>query len=282
MRIGAHLSVAKSLAAAAEKAGAIGANTLQIFTTSPRMWRGSRLDLEDVARFRDARNRLDLAPLVVHDNYLINLAALDETVRRNSIVSYRAEIERALVVEADYLVAHPGNSRGQTAGQAIDTLVVSIQEAARGLRSEKLTLLWEITAGQGASLGCGVEELQEIARRSAEVVDFPVAYCVDTAHVFAIGLDFVTCMEALGWDRVPVIHTNDSKTSFCSRVDRHQHIGRGYIGEKAFRRILTHPKVRDKTFIVETPVDEEGDERQNIETLKRLCRKSRTTPARSS
>src|SRR5687768_17933110 len=92
------------------------------------MWRGSRLDLEDVARFRDARNRLDLAPLVVHDNYLINLAALDETVRRNSIVSYRAEIERALVVEADYLVAHPGNSRGQTAEQAIDTLVVSIQD----------------------------------------------------------------------------------------------------------------------------------------------------------
>ena len=276
------MSVAQSLAAAAEKAGEIGANTLQIFTSSPRMWRGSRLDLEDVVRFRDARERLDLQPLVVHDNYLINLAALDETVRHNSIGSYRTEIERALVVDADYLVAHPGSYRGQTVAQAIDTLVLSIHEAARGLRSARLTLLWEITAGQGASLGCRVEELQEIARRSAEVVDFPVAYCVDTAHMFAAGLDFIGCMEALGWDRVPVIHANDSKTPSGSRVDRHQHIGRGYIGEKAFRRILTHPKVRDKTFIVETPVDEEGDERQNIETLKRLCRKSRTTPARSS
>jgi deoxyribonuclease-4 len=100
--------------------------------------------------------------------------------------------------------------------------------------------------------------------------------------VFASGLDFIESVKSLGWDRVHVIHTNDSKVPFGSRRDRHEQIGRGYIGEKAFHRILTHPKLRDKAFILETPVEQEGDDRRNIETLKRLCRKSRTTTARSS
>jgi deoxyribonuclease-4 len=246
------------------------------------MWRGSRLDPADVKLFRKARDKYGLSPLVVHDNYLINLPASDDVVRGKSIVSYRGEIERALAVEADYLVAHPGSCRGQTAEQAIECMVKSVAEATEGLRSRKLTLLWEITAGQGMCLGWRVDELQEIARRTAEVVDFPVAYCVDTAHVFASGLDFIETVKTLGWDRVRVIHTNDSKVPFGSRRDRHEHIGRGYIGEKAFHRILTHPKLRDKAFILETPVEQEGDDRRNIETLKRLCRKSRTTTARSS
>jgi deoxyribonuclease IV len=268
--------------AAAERAHAVGANTLQIFTSSPRMWRGSRLDPADVRLFRQAREKFDLYPLVVHDNYLINLASCDPVIRAHSIASYRGEIERALAVDADSLVAHPGSCRGQAAEQAIENLVAGVAEAARGLGSKKLTLLWEITAGQGECLGSRVEELRRIGERSEAVADFSVAYCLDTAHVFAAGLDFVATAEALGWERVRVIHTNDSKAPFASRVDRHQHIGGGYIGEKAFQRILTHPKLRGKPFILETPVDQDDDDRRNIETLKRLCRKSRTITARSS
>ena len=282
MRIGAHVSVSRSLAAAAEKAHEIGANTLQIFTQSPRMWRAPALDAEDVKLFRAEREKLDLSPLVIHDNYLINLASAETLVSFNSIASYRGELERAIAVDADYLVAHPGSSRGQTPEQAIANLVRGVEKAARGLRSQRLTLLWEITAGQGAALGCRVEELMEIARRSAEVVGFPVAYCLDTAHVFEAGLDFLDVAEKLGFERVPVIHANDSKTPFASHVDRHEQIGQGYIGERAFRRILTHPELRDKAFIIETPMEQDDDDRRNIDTLKRLCRRPRTTTTKSS
>ena len=187
-----------------------------------------------------------------------------------------------MAVEADYLVAHPGSCRGQTPEQAIGNLASSVAKAARGLRSNRLALLWEITAGQGAALGCRVDELVEIARRTEEAVDFPVAYCLDTAHVFEAGLDFLETAEALGFDRVPVIHTNDSKTPYASRVDRHEQIGRGYIGERAFQRILTHSQLRDKAFLIETPIEQDDDDRRNIDTLKRLCRRPRTTTTRSS
>jgi deoxyribonuclease-4 len=218
---------------------------------------------------------------VVHDNYLINLASADPRIRANSIAAYREEIVRAVAVDADYLVAHPGSSKGQSVEQAIPSLAAAVADAVRGLRPARLTLLWEITAGQGSALGSNAGELIEIARLTARVVPFEVAYCVDTAHVFEAGLDFFDTVEALGYDRVPVIHTNDSKTPFGSRVDRHENIGQGYIGEKVFHRILTHPKLREKAFILETPVEQEGDDRRNIEALKRLCRKSRTTTTRS-
>jgi deoxyribonuclease-4 len=246
------------------------------------MWRCSQLAADKVKAFRSSRERLDLRPLVVHDNYLINLASADPVIRANSIAAYREELIRTMLVDADYLVAHPGSYKGQSIESAIETLAAATSEAAQGLRSQRLTLLWEITAGQGSALGSRVEELQEIRKRTAERVEFEVGYCVDTAHVFAAGLDSIETIAALGFDRVHVIHTNDSKAPFGSRVDRHQHIGQGYIGEKAFRRILTHPKLREKAFILETPVEQEGDDRRNVETLKRLCRKSRMTTTRSS
>jgi deoxyribonuclease-4 len=291
-RIGAHRSVAESYTRAALDAHRIGGNTLQIFTSSPRMWRASMPRPDDLARFHETRQRLDLRPLAVHDNYLINLASSDLGIRARSIAAYRAEVERAMLVGADFLVAHPGSSRGQDVEAAMGAVARGLVEATRGLRSNGLRLLLENTAGQGAALGSRLEELAHIRGLASRDCPFEIGYCLDTAHTFASGhpihtreglAEFADQVEAtLGWDRVGLIHCNDSKSPFDSRVDRHQHIGQGYIGEKAFARILQHPKIADKALILETPVEEDGDDARNISTLIRLCRKNRTTTARSS
>lgn len=282
MRIGAHVSVAASYVAAADHAASIGANTMQIFTSSPRMWLPSVPSPAEAAAFLQARRRHDIAPLVIHDNYLINLASDDPAIRAKSIAAYRGEVARALLFEADYLVAHPGSAKSRPLEDAIAAVAEGIAEATRGLKPRTLTLLLENTAGQGNSLGARLEELIEIRRLASAQTDFEIAYCLDTAHCFAAALDPVDAAAALGFSLVPVIHANDSKVPHGSRVDRHEQIGKGYIGEKAFRRILTHPELSKKAFILETPVEEDGDDARNIATLKRLCRKSRTTTTRSS
>ncbi|HSW50110.1 MAG TPA: deoxyribonuclease IV, partial [Bryobacteraceae bacterium] len=174
----------------------------------------------------------------------------------------------------------------------IEALGDSLAESAKGLRSRRLTLLLENTAGSGSAIGSRFEELAEIRRAVAGRIAFRIGFCLDTAHLLAAGYDVAgasrleeTLREAgriLGLDRVPVIHANDSKAPLGSRVDRHEHIGRGYIGMQGFRRILQHPRLRDKAFILETPIDREGDDRRNLLTLKRLCRKSLTTTSRSN
>jgi deoxyribonuclease-4 len=256
------------------------------------MWSHGELDAAAVQRLKEARKRLDLTPLVVHDNYLINLAAVNPALRARSVSAFRAEILRSVEIGAEYLVLHPGSYRGQTLEEGIQTLAGSLAESAAGLASDHLTLLVENTAGSGSAIGSRFEELAEVRRSAAGRLGFRIGYCLDTAHCLAAGYDVATASglektlreahSILGLDHVPVIHTNDSKAPLGSRVDRHEHIGQGYIGIQGFRRILHHPRLRDKAFILETPIDREGDDRRNLLKLKRLCRKSRTTTSRSS
>jgi len=250
------------------------------------------LDPEAVQRFKAARERLDLTPLVVHDNYLINLAACDPALRAKSISGFRAEIERSLAIGAEYLVLHPGSYRGQSLEEGLRTLADSLAEAASRLKSDHLMLLFENTAGSGCAIGSRFEELAELRRVASTRIGFELGFCLDTAHCLAAGYDVAgasglekTLAEAdhvLGLEHVRVIHVNDSKAPLGSRVDRHEHIGQGYIGMLGFRRILNDPRLRSMAFILETPIDREGDDRRNLLKLKNLCRKSRTTTTRSS
>jgi deoxyribonuclease-4 len=281
-RLGAHVSVAGSLLNALHQARHIGANTIQIFTASPRSWRPAPLDPAQVDAFRAARLRLDIQPLVIHNSYLINLASADAAIREKSIAAMRAEFLRAIALDADFLVAHPGSAKGQSPSAAIALLQAGIAAATHNLPPSRLTLLWEITAGQGDSLGASLDQLLEIRHRTATAIPLPTAFCLDTAHAFAAGIDFSTAVAALSPSLLPVIHLNDSKAPFASRLDRHQHIGKGYIGEEAFRRYLNHPGLSTQAFILETPEDDDGDHARNLETLKRLCRKSPITPRRSN
>jgi deoxyribonuclease-4 len=281
VRIGCHTSISGSLEKAALKAAEIGANTFQIFSTSPRMWRASVLDAAHVKLLKAARDKYDLRPLTIHSNYLINLASCSEELRSKSAESFRREIERALIIGAEYLVVHPGNCKGHTVEEGIIAVVRSIVEAAAGLDARGVTILLENTAGSGEALGSRFEELALMRQCAIQVSDVKVGFCIDTCHCHSSGYDVATAAglrktvsqmdSVLGLENVRVIHANDSKTPFGSRVDRHEHIGEGSIGEDGFRRILNHPKLRRKPFILETPVDKDGDDRRNIETLKRLA-----------
>jgi deoxyribonuclease-4 len=247
------------------------------------MWRAGVPDPVDVKRFRDARARLDLAPLAIHVNYLVNLAALDPVIREKSIASFRGELDRAAVIGAEYLVLHPGNFKGQSLEQGIAAFVSGLAEAARGFRAPGLTVLLENTVGSGNQIGRRFEELRMIRDLAARETDLPLAYCLDTCHLLASGYDVAQAVglqqtveaadKVLGLDLVKVIHANDSKGALNSHLDRHANIGEGHIGEKGFRRILTHPALRTKPFILETPVDEEGDDQKNVDALKRLSLK---------
>ena len=292
MRIGRHTSIAGSLERAALKAVELSANTLQIFSSSPRQWKASVHATAGIHLFQRARERFDLTPLVIHDNYLINLASANEAVRAQSIEAFRGELERAIAIGAEYLVAHPGNYRGHTIEQGILNFVESVATAARGLRFGKLRLLVENTVGAGSQLGGRIEELHVIREYASNRTDLPIGFCLDTCHLLASGYDIATpeglkktvaeVDRIVGLQNVHVIHTNDSKAPLGSHIDRHANIGQGYIGLDGFRRILTHPKLRSKAFILETPVEKDGDDRRELDTLKSLCQTSRTTTSKSS
>lgn len=282
LRVGVHVSIAGGVRQSLERAYALGCTALQIFSTSPRMWPARRgvykwLTAAEAERFRVRRAELALGPLVVHDNYLINLASPDRATRTRSIQALREELARALWIGADYLVLHPGNAGNAPLESAIAAIVEGLRRATRGLSLGELHILLENTAGQGSALGWRFEHLEAILRACPEL---PLGVCLDTAHTFAAGYDLSsetglqrTLSEfaaTIGFERLHVVHVNDSKAPAGSRVDRHEHIGRGKIGLENFRRFLNHPWIRDwpgRAFILETPVDRPGDDRRNLRTV---------------
>ncbi len=262
------------------------------------MWRTKSPDPEQIRKLKQLRDRHDLTPLVIHDSYLINLAAPPSVIREKSIDGFQGEMERALLIGADYLVTHPGNYKGLTVEQGILNVAEALALAWRGVdddlkKSAKLTILLENTAGAGAQLGGKLDELGTIRQLAGPYLDIPIGFCLDTCHCYVSGFDVAqeaglerlidTASEALGLEHVPVIHTNDAKTPLNSHSDRHANIGSGYIGLEGFRRILNHPELRQKAFILETPVDEPGDDLRNVLALKELVSpKKRSTTKKSS
>jgi deoxyribonuclease-4 len=277
--VGVHTSIAGGLENAAHHAKKIGCDTFQMFSANPRGWKALEPTADDCERFRAARKKYGLRPVVIHDNYLINLAAADSLIRERSIAAFRKEIERALALGADFLVTHPGSGRGTSAAQALETCAQSLKEAACGFRLDGLTILIENTAGQGAVIGRTFEEVAEIIARAEG--ELPMGTCVDTAHCFEAGYAIHTAEglremvrqldHTVGIEKVRVIHANDSKTAFNSHADRHEHIGKGLIGKEGFRRIVRHPKLRSIPFICETPLDRPGDDKRNVRMMRKLA-----------
>ena len=283
MRIGRHTSKSGSFERAVLRIQELGGNTLQIFSSSPRIWRSSTPDPDDVRRLHLAREKHDIIPMVVHDSYLINLASTDEKIRTASVSAFRREIERCILIGAEYLVAHPGNHKGQSLEEGLLNVVEGLVEASKDLASHRLTILLENTVGAGNQLGSRFEELEVIRRLAQDRMEISVGFCLDTCHCYASGhydisgvdglKGTITAAETvLGIDRVRVIHANDSKGNEGSKLDRHENIGEGKIGLDAFRRILNHPKLQDKAFILETPADTPDEEHKDINTLKSLLK----------
>jgi len=262
------------------------------------MWRAKSPDPDQVSLLRKAREQHDLTPLVIHDNYLINLASPESEIRQKSIAAFSGELERALLIGADYLVTHPGNYKGLSIEQGILNVAEAIVLAWRGvpahlLKKAKLGILLENTAGAGAQLGGKLEELANIRQLASPYLEVPLGFCLDTCHCYVSGFDVATARglseligaaeATIGLDNVPIVHANDTHMKLGSHCDRHANIGAGYIGLEGFRRILNHPELRHKAFILETPVDEPGDDLRNVVALKELVSpKERSTLRKSS
>jgi deoxyribonuclease IV len=283
-RVGIHTSIAGGHRNALETARKLGCNALQIFSANPRQWQGgsARIPEADAVAFRARRAELGLGPLVIHANYLINLASPQPMLRVRSIQAFHDEIVRGMSLGADFLVVHPGTRGEATCAQAVATVIESVKQASKRASLGGMRILLENTAGMGTCLSSRLEEMAEVL---AGLNGFPLDACLDTAHLFASGYDIRSeegltatigqIENTIGLERVPVMHINDSKIPLGGRVDRHEHIGKGKIGAEAFRRILTHPRLSamppeglaGRVFIAETPIDDPGDDRKNVAAL---------------
>lgn len=278
--VGAHMSAAGGLAKAVERAVGVSCRTLQLFTKNSNQWAGTALDRDDSAAFRAAAKRAGIAPLVSHAAYLINLASSDGTTRRRSLTALVDEIRRCDAAGIPYLVLHPGSHGGDGEVTGLDRIARGLDEAARKTPVSKTTILLETAAGQGASLGHTLGQLAAIRARATSKAR--IAFCLDTCHVWAAGYDVVTrdgwramldeADRTIGLSRIRVIHANDSRKERGSRVDRHERIGLGTIGEPGFANLMTEPAFAKVPKILETPKDESGDwDREGLAALRRLA-----------
>lgn len=264
---------------ALERAHALGCDCLQMFSSSPRQWRPAAIASQAADEFRRRRRILQLTPLAIHDNYLINLAGANAEFHRRSLTAFRGELERAVALGADYLVMHPGSGGASTRDDAIERLAASLRQCAEGIAWGGLQLLIENTAGGGAHLGGSFQELAQLLDR---LKGLPVAACIDTCHAWVAGYDLVDengyeqslreLDRTVGLGRVAMFHANDASAGCGSHLDRHAHIGEGCLGRGFFRRLLHDRRLRGKAFILETPVDEDGDAARDLAALRALAR----------
>jgi deoxyribonuclease-4 len=285
-RIGVHVGTAGGTWTAVERAVAAGANTFQIFSSSPRQWRAATVKPDDARKMRELRAKYDVGPVSFHASYLINLCSQTESVRMSSVAAFRGEVERALALGAEYLVLHPGSWKGLTRDEGLRLAAESIEKAIDGVsftqaagQAKDFKILIENTAGAEFSLGGKLEQVAELVERLKPCA--PVGVCLDTCHVHVAGYDIVTpdgyvetmmlVGDTVGFDAVKVWHCNDAKAAMGSKLDRHEHIGEGTIGAEAFRRLLHDERFRGAAFIAETPVDAPGDEARNVGVLRTLA-----------
>ena len=274
-RVGLHAPIAGGLQNALLKAHALGCDAVQIFSRNPRGWSARALVEEEVETFKRVRAETGISPVVIHANYLINLAAADEVIREKSVRAFREEIERGLTLGADYLVVHPGSAKGACEEDGVRTCAESLNEACAGLEFGAFRVLLENTAGQGACIGHRFEHLGEIMDSCPEL---SLGVCFDTAHAFTAGYDLrdagglAATLGALGrevgGENVRAVHFNDSRADYNSRVDRHWHIGLGHIGAEGLARVARAPELAHAAFLLETPQDETGDDERNVSLLR--------------
>ena len=282
-RIGVHLGTAGGCFTAVNRAVEAGANTFQIFSASPRMWKAAPVKPEDAKKMVDLRKQHDIGPISVHASYLINLCSKTETVRENSTAAFRGEVERAMALGAENLVLHPGSWNGLTREEGLRLAAESIERAIAGFDfslAPEFRILIENTAGAEFSLGGKLEQVAELVA-TLQGCGAPVAVCLDTCHMHVAGYDIVTAEgyadtmklvgETVGFEAVRVWHCNDAKAAKGSKLDRHEHIGEGTIGAQAFRRLLKDSRFGNAVFIAETPVDAPGDEARNVGLLRTLA-----------
>lgn len=280
--IGAHESIAGGIHKAFERGASVGCTTLQVFTKNNTQWYAKPLTDEDVANYKTAQRKSRIGPVAAHDCYLINLCAVDKTILKKSRETLLEEFRRCEMLGIPYLNFHPGAHMGAGEDEGIKKIVDSLNWIHERTKGFNVLSVIETTAGQGTAIGHRFEHVRAIID-GVEEAD-RMAVCIDTCHIFAAGYDlrtqdaYETTMrefdDIVGLKRLVAIHVNDSKKGIGSRVDRHEHIGKGAIGNEGFRLIMQDPRLRMIPKILETPKGNDlKEDRMNLAKLRRLARK---------
>jgi deoxyribonuclease-4 len=280
MQLGVHTSIAGGLYRSLLRGEALGCRVIQLFTQAPSQWKARILTHEEIDLFRETTRQGGVAPVMIHNSYLINLGTPCSRLGKKSLEAFVKELERAEALGVPFVVAHPGAHMGEGETRGLARIVRRLDMLHRRTSGFRTRVLLENTAGQGTSLGHRFEQLRALIHRVREPERLGV--CLDTCHLHASGYDlgegYRETMELLdqvvGIRRVMAIHLNDSKPRMGSRVDRHEHIGKGSIGRKGFQHLLSDPRFRKTPMVLETPKgkgDGSREDRMNLRAVRRLA-----------
>jgi deoxyribonuclease-4 len=281
--LGAHVSTQGGVQTALARGKAIGATAIQVFTKTPNQWREPALTEESRTAFRRECDRSEIASIVAHDSYLINLASPDPVLATRSAESFTAELRRCDMLGIPAVVSHPGNFIDEREA-GLRRNAAAITRCLQDVPGDVMVLL-ETTAGSGSALGATFEELAALRAAIGESVRHRIAFCADTCHLYSAGYDLVRDYDAV-WQRwesaiglglLRCLHLNDSKTPFGSRRDRHELVGEGSLGPQPFRRIMRDPRFRSVMKVIETPKgdDEVTYDRRMLRRLRAYGRVAR-------
>ena len=278
MLLGLQVSTEGKIYEAFQRAYKLGCNTMQIFSRNPQRWRDSPLASEDIAEFNRRQERLKIRPLFIHIPYLINLASPNPRLYNASINAYIEDILEAHTLGADYIVTHMGSHKETSERSGLKRLTQALNTILDSTKAVKVGILLENTAGSGSWLGYKFSHQREVIQglNNRE----RVGLCLDTAHAYLAGYDIATkeglgkmldeIDKLVGVSLLKLIHLNDAKDKLNTHRDRHEHIGKGFIGLEGMKRIINHPKLRNAPFILETPKKSEEDDWINLQTVKSL------------
>ncbi|MDP2943944.1 MAG: deoxyribonuclease IV [Candidatus Omnitrophota bacterium] len=278
MLLGVQVSIEGKIYAALERAQELGCNTMQIFSRNPQRWRDDFLAPQDIEEFNQRQEELKIRPLFIHIPYLINLASPNPRLYQASIEAYIEDILEAHTLKADYIVTHMGSHKETSEGAGIKRLIDALNIILEKTRTVKVGILLENTTGSGSWLGYKFSHQREIIQglKNKE----RVGLCFDTAHAYLAGYDIATkdglqgtlaeIDKLVGLTLIKLIHLNDAKDKLGAHRDRHEHIGKGNIGQEGMKRIINHPQLRNIPFILETPKDSENADKINLGVVRSL------------
>lgn len=277
--LGAHMSIAGGVGNALLDGKKVDCEAIQIFTKSARQWDGKPYTKEEIEQFRINQKKTGIGTVIAHDSYLLNLGSPDADLRKRSVRAFIDELERCETLGVMNLVAHPGAHVGAGELQGIKNIAKSLDDVHKACPGYHAKVTLEITAGQGSNLGYRFEQIGDMIDATKDSDRIKV--CFDTEHAFAAGYDlrtkegydrtFTEFDEAIGLDRLAAFHLNDSKKEFHSRVDRHEHIGKGFIGVEAFRRLMNDERFWGLPMCLETPKGPDlKEDRVNLALLRKL------------
>ncbi len=276
-RLGVHTSIADGIHLSLERAEALGCGTLQIFSHNPRGWAVKTISEENILIFKSLRIKFDISPVYIHTSYLINMASGDKTLRKKSIDLLVLEMERADAIGADYVVLHTGSASGDDENISRKRAIWALNEIAR-MGKWNAGLLIENTAGKRGDISSAIIDLSEIM--TGVKWSLISGVCIDTCHAFAAGYNirYNTGIQKIsgeigryiGFDKLKLIHLNDSKGDVGSGIDRHEHIGLGKIGTKGLKQFINCQLFKDVPLILETPKKKESDDLGNLKKVRRM------------